>query len=90
MWLCLAALCCYFLLFYSSIFSAAGTYTCHVASEGGTIDLAYLMLKSTHPMSHSAKQVNSFTGEESQYCCRYYYLRSSMKGYHRPRPRAGD
>ena len=59
MWLCLAAL----LLLSFFFFAAAGTHTCDVAREGGTIDLAYLMLRSTHPMSHSAKQVNSFAGE---------------------------
>lgn len=29
------------------------------AGQGGFIDVAYLMMRSIHPMCHSAKQVNS-------------------------------
>lgn len=33
--------------------------TCDQAGQEGLIDVAYLMMRSTHPMCHSAKQVNS-------------------------------
>lgn len=45
--------------FPSFFFATAVTYTCDIAREGGTIDLDYLMMRSTHPMCHSAKQVDS-------------------------------
>lgn len=82
MQLCLAAL---LLLSFFFVFAAAGTHTCDVAREGGTIDLAYFMLRSTHPMSHSAKQVNSFAGESPKTAAAGLH----KKGYHRPRHRAG-